>query len=326
MTDKKQVIIDAVREDLALIETALKQNLTPYLDLVTQVAGHILFSGGKRLRPLLMILSARICGYDKDDLYKYAVIFEYLHAATLLHDDLIDGAKLRRGRPAAHLVWDNATAVLVGDFLLARAISMAAELGSPKIVSVISRITEMMSQGEIYQLVRKGALDITEEEYLDIIRLKTATLFQGACRASALMAHAAESMEKALAAYGYNLGIAFQMADDLLDYTHDSTILGKGVGADLKEGKITLPVIIALKNAASDDRRRIERIIDKNDFNEKEFQYLTSLLEKHQGIEYTRRQAVEYVAKAKEALAVFEPSKTKSICINIAEYALTRKS
>jgi octaprenyl-diphosphate synthase len=322
----KQKIMALVKDDLTAIEAALVENLTPHLDLVKEVASHILFAGGKRLRPLLMVLSARICGYRGNYDKTFSTIFEYLHAATLLHDDLIDGADTRRGRPVANRLWDNATVVLVGDFLLARGLSIAARTGIPEVISVIAHITEEMSQGEIHQLMRKGALDLSEAEYLDIIRRKTAVLFQGACRISALIAHAPRAAEEALAAFGFNLGMAFQMADDLLDYTLDSRILGKGVGADLKEGKLTLPLIYALVRAKPADRRELQRIISDPGFSEQDFKALIGLLDTWGGIAYTRNLAETHIIAAKEALSIFDEAQSKQILLHIADYALAREA
>ncbi|MGD9230807.1 MAG: polyprenyl synthetase family protein, partial [Desulfobacterales bacterium] len=215
MSDTKYKILALVKDDLEAIETALEENLNPYLDLVSQIAKHILFSGGKRLRPLLMVLSARICGYNGNYDKTFSTIFEYLHAATLLHDDLVDQATLRRGHPVAHSIWGNATAVLVGDFLLARSLSIAAKTELPEVIRIVAEITENMSQGEIHQLMKKGRLDFTEEEYMEVIRRKTAVLFQGTCRVSALISGTSKEKETALSDYGFNLGIAFQMVDDL---------------------------------------------------------------------------------------------------------------
>jgi octaprenyl-diphosphate synthase len=326
MKDLKGEILSMVEKDLKEIEIALADNLNPYLDLVSDVAGHILFDGGKRLRPLLMVLSARICGYKGDYDKIFSTTFEYLHAATLLHDDLVDGAKLRRGKPVANSIWGNSTAVLVGDFLLARGLSIAAATGKLKIIKVIAGVTESMSQGEINQLMRKGALDLTEAEYMDIIWRKTAVLFEGACRTSAFIANASKREEKAVSGYGYNMGMAFQMADDLLDYTLDTKALGKEVGADLKEGKITLPVIYALKKAGKTDRQRMEAIIKRNEFSVREFKSLIELLEKYGGIAYTKERAKEYIEKGKKALLIFKPSKTRKLLEYIADYALVRKA
>ena len=253
-SDLKTRILTAVEKDLAAIETALSDNLNPYLDQVSETARHILFSGGKRLRPLLLVLSARVCGYRGDYDTTFSTIFEYLHAATLLHDDLVDDAHLRRGQPVAHSKWGSPTAVLVGDFLFARALSIAALTRRPKIIKIIARITEDMSQGEIHQLMMKGRIDLSEEEYNEIIRRKTAALIQGACRSGALIANARKTEETALSTFGFHIGLAFQMTDDLLDYVSDTRLLGKAVGADLREGKLTLPVIHALENANEADR------------------------------------------------------------------------
>jgi len=324
MNDLKHKILIHVKHDLEEIEVALEQNLNPYLDLVSQIAGHILFSGGKRLRPLLMVLSARICGYDGDYDKIFSTIFEYLHAATLLHDDLVDEATLRRGKPVANSIWGNATTVLVGDFLLARSLAIAAETKQPDVIKVVSGITENMSQGEIHQLMRKGNLDLTEAEYMEIIKRKTAVLFQGTCRAGALIANVSLTKETALSDYGFNLGIAFQMVDDLLDYTLDTVTLGKEVGADLKEGKLTLPVIYSLKSADEKDRTRMENIIKNKNFSVNDFKTLIKMIDKYGGRSYTQNLATEYVRNAKEALAVFEHSNTKEVLLMIADYTLSR--
>jgi octaprenyl-diphosphate synthase len=273
-----------------------------------------------------MVLAARICGYDGDYGNTLSVIFEYLHTATLLHDDLVDEATLRRGRPVANMVWDNPTAVLTGDFLLARSLAIAAEAKRPDVIKTVSEITEYMSQGEIYQLMRKGALDLDEKEYMEIIRCKTAVLFQGACRVGALIADAPKNEEKGLSGYGYNLGIAFQMADDLLDYTLDTDTLGKEVGTDLKEGKLTLPVIYSLKAADAKDRLQMKQIITNNDFSLKDFKILIKLMQKYGGIAYTEELATKYVGEAKDSLSTFKDSKAKDALLMIADYALARKA
>lgn len=324
MSDLKNRVLSLVQDDLDGIETALLENLRPNLDLVSKVAHHILFSGGKRLRPLLMVLSARLCDYQGDYDKTFSVIFEYLHAATLLHDDLVDGAGLRRGKPASHAVWGNEIAVLVGDFLLARGLAIAAETEEPRIIKIISNITENMSQGEIYQIDRKGKTDLTEAEYMDIIRRKTAVLFQGACRISAILAQASEDKEKALAQYGYHLGMAFQMVDDLLDYTFDTQALGKTVGADLREGKLTLPVIVALHRATFEDSALMEKIIQDETFSRQDFEWLVEKISQYGGFEYTRTLAFEHTAKARRALELFPVSPTRDILSDLAGVALER--
>jgi octaprenyl-diphosphate synthase len=325
MSSQKQIMLALVADDLAGIEKALKENLNPYLDLVSETANHILFSGGKRLRPLLMILSARICGYKGDQDKKISTSFEYLHAATLLHDDLVDEAKMRRGKAAAHHIWGSSTAVLVGDFLLARAGAIATGTNIMEVIKVITDIIEEMSQGEIHQLINKGNIDLSEGDYFQVIKRKTAVLIQGACQTGAIIAGASEEEKAALTKYGYMLGIAFQMVDDLLDYTAETKSLGKETGADLKEGKLTLPVIYSLAKANSSDYLRIKEMIEKNDFSLNEFEYLKGLLAKYGGIEYTEKLAEEYVSKAIDSLLIFNQSKTRDILELLAEYTLSRK-
>jgi len=325
MKSLKDRIVTLAVKDLEAIEVALKENLVTYLGFVSDVAGHLLFAGGKRFRPLLMVLSARLCGYNGEYDKTFSVIFEYLHTATLLHDDLVDDAALRRGKAAANKIYGNAEAVLVGDFLLARSLSIAARTGDIKVIEAIGEITEDMSQGEIHQLIGKGNIDLTEEEYMDVIRRKTATLIMGACRCGALIADAGEDSLSKLTAYGYNLGMAFQMTDDLLDYTSDAGDLGKAAGADLREGKLTLPVIFSLKEAGSEDRQKMEAVIRNNEFTDDDFRALKDMLEKYGGISYTTSRASEHVAKAKDALSTFKASETRDLMMMLADYSINRK-
>ena len=326
MNDLKTRILGLVKEELADIEAELVHHLNPHLDLVRDVAGHILFSGGKRLRPLLLVLAARMCDYRGDYDKTFSISLEYLHAATLLHDDLIDDADLRRGRPVAHSIWGNATTILVGDFLLARALSIAAGTGNIDIIKVVAGITENMSQGEIHQLSRKGDLSLSETEYREVIWRKTAVLFEGACRSAALLAGASPDRIEALSTYGTNLGLAFQMADDLIDYTSDTQELGKKAGADLREGKLTLPVIAALQAADSRDRARMAGIIRNPSFTTEDFEALKALLQHYGGLAYTREKAREHVKLAKEALLKFKPSETTGILHDLADFTLQRRA
>lgn len=326
MTDLKQKIMAAVADDLKAIEKALAENLNPHFDLVSQVAGHILFAGGKRLRPLLMVLCARLCGYSGNQAARYSTIFEYLHAATLLHDDLVDDADMRRGRLVANQRWDNPTAVLTGDFLLARGLSIAADTGLCTVIRTIAQITEYMSQGEIRQLEKKGDITLTEDAYLDVIRCKTAVLFQGACRTGALVAGAGTDTVQALTDFGYHLGVAFQMADDLLDYTQDFRSLGKHAGADLREGKLTLPLIHAMARASESDRQQVVAILGNPDFTGDEFVSLVDMLNRYGGIAYTQAQASEHIQAAQAMLNPFENGSAREILMDIADYALVRQA
>lgn len=278
------------------------------------------------MRPLLMVLCARLCGYSGNHEARFSTIFEYLHAATLLHDDLVDGAEMRRGRQVAHQLWDNPTAVLTGDFLLARGLSIAADTGLGEVIRTIARITENMSQGEIRQLEKKGDITLTEDEYIEVIRCKTAVLFQGACRTGALVAGANTAQVQALTDYGYHLGLAFQMTDDLLDYTQELSSMGKHAGADLREGKLTLPLIHALSRAPETDRKRMVAIFENPEFTSAEFVTLLEMLKCHGGIVYTREQAAAHIQRAKTTLQPFGNSPTQALLMDIADYALVRKA
>jgi octaprenyl-diphosphate synthase len=324
-TNLKSQILQQVAPDLEQVEQALEENLAPRLDLVKQIAAHLLFSGGKRLRPLLFVHAARMCGYRGKDTILFSTIFEYLHAATLLHDDVVDGADIRRGRAAAHTLWPAAQVVLTGDFLLARALDIAARTQNPRLISVIAGITREMSEGEIDQLEKKGSKDLTQAQYMKIIERKTAVLIQGACQSGAILAGMPQEKETALANFGLHLGLAFQMADDLLDYTATAEQLGKNPGADMREGKLTLPLIYSLKKAGPKDREWMESLLADPRFDKARFDQLKEKLEALNGIAYTQKKAQDHVAKAKNALAVFDDSPSKTVLTLIADYAVRRK-
>jgi octaprenyl-diphosphate synthase len=325
MKDLKEEILDSVRQDLAEIEEALVENLKPHIPFVSHVAKHVMFSGGKRLRPLLMVLSARLCGYQGDFDKRLSVVFEYLHAATLLHDDVVDGAEVRRGNPVAHSIWGTPGTILVGDFLLARSIAIAAETDRIAIINILSHTTAQMSEGEIHQLLHRGDLTLDEGEYLEVIRRKTACLIEASCQVGALLAGAPEEQVRALAQYGYNIGIAFQLMDDILDYTADAEILGKATGADLREGKLTLPLIYVLNRATQDDRTRMERAIGDQKFSKAQLDTILDLIARYGGIAYARKQTQDYIDQAKRHLDVFEASKPRSLLEDLADYVLSRK-
>ncbi|MFP4668289.1 MAG: polyprenyl synthetase family protein [Desulfosalsimonas sp.] len=326
MTGLKQKLLRKADPDLEAIESALVENLTPHLEIVKQAAGHLIFSGGKRLRPLLAVLSSRICGHENSFVPKFASIFEFVHTATLLHDDVIDGASMRRGKAVANSIYGAPVTVLTGDFLLARASHITAETKNPEIVKVVASMTEEMSQGEIYQLLKKGDIHTTEDEYMEIIRCKTGILIQSACRTGAILAGAGQAEVDALSAYGRHLGLVFQIADDLLDYTAQTRELGKTVGTDLKEGKLTLPLIHALNRADKANRRFMEAVIANEDFSESDFTTLLDLLEKYDGFVYAADKASDHQARAKAQLEIFAPSETRDTLEMLADYALHRTS
>ncbi|WP_368407600.1 polyprenyl synthetase family protein [Desulfobotulus pelophilus] len=325
MGDLKKEIAAAVAEDLAAIEKALVANLTPELDLVRKIAGHTLFSGGKRLRPLLCVLMHRALGGRDAIVTDVAGIFEFLHAATLIHDDVVDEAEVRRGRAASHRLFGAAEAVLTGDFLLARSLNLAAKTGNPEIIAVIANITEQMAQGEIEQLRNKGDLGLSEAAYDRVIERKTAVLIEGSCKTGALLANAGPERVQAAARYGWELGMAFQMADDLLDYTEDESSLGKRPGADLREGKATLPLICALREADSADRAFLESVAG-TDFANEDFMRVKAVVHAAGGIAFTRKRAERHVDAAQSALDLLAFGPERKLLEMLASYALVRKS
>jgi len=317
--------MSAVAKDLDTIETCLKRNLDPYLELVQTIAGHILFSGGKRLRPLLMILCARMSGYNQEKLIHFSTMFEFLHAATLLHDDVIDEAEMRRGKKAAHLVFGAAETVLTGDYLLAKSLSIAGETGKMAIIQLAARITSEMAQGELLQMKNQRNPNLTQDDYLKIVNSKTAVLMQAACESGAILADASQNVLSSVSNYGMNMGIAFQIADDILDYTADTKILGKKVGADLREGKLTLPIIHTLQKASDKERSFIESLIQDVHFSHSDFEKLIEIMEHLDSISFCLNQAHSYAKKAKRSLMEIPETDEHQILYDIANFVVERE-
>ncbi len=317
-------LLAALAPDIAAINRALEANLTTHVPFISQVGRHILLSGGKRVRPLLFVLSARLCGCRSNHLADFSTIFEYLHAATLLHDDVVDAATVRRGTSTANTIWGNQAVILVGDFLLAKALSLAVTTDHLKVLKVLAHATTMMAEGEILQLLHARNLDLTEEEYFDIIHRKTAVLMSAACQIGAIVSGAPPEQEEALTRFGLNLGLTFQLVDDILDFTGDEQQLGKPVAHDLKEGRITLPLITALKRAADADRRRLKELA--REVRPENTPEIRELLERLGALDYARNRAREYTRAAQEDLRPFPESPEKGYFWGITEMLLARTS
>jgi len=314
-----------VEDDLKRIEGEIEKNLSSSVPLIAHISRHIIRSGGKRLRPLLMVLAARLTGYQGENHYPLSIVFEYLHAATLLHDDVVDSAELRRNKPAANTIWGNPAAVLVGDFLLATSFALAVSSGHLKILSVLSETTTRMAEGEILQLINSHNLEISEQEYIEVITRKTAILIAAACQIGAIFGGADDEREKAMRSFGLNLGISFQLRDDVLDYAGSEEEVGKPIGQDLGERKITLPLIYTLATSNPKDRQRLVSLITADEITRETFTEVSSFIEHYQGIEYTSRLAERHITLAKEALMTFAPSATWEILAAIADYVVTRR-
>ena len=321
----KERIYARILPDLERIEAEIDRHLTTSVPLISVVGRHIMGSGGKRLRPLLMILSSRLCGYEGDNDAPLSVVFEFIHAATLLHDDVVDHAEVRRNKPAANTIWGNPAVVLVGDFLYSKAILMTVGYNSIRILGVLSEATTKMSEGEVLQLVHAEDLEIDEGEYLEVITRKTAVLISAACQIGAIFGSGSAAQEHALRAFGHNLGIAFQLIDDTLDYTGDVKELGKPVGNDIQEGKATLPLICAMRNGPSADKKRLRGIFSTENIAPEDFREVKDIVTRSGGIEYTRNLAIHHVNQAKEALQVFPAHPTKEILTDIADYVICRR-
>jgi octaprenyl-diphosphate synthase len=312
-------------EDLQRIEEEINKNLQSSVPLIALVTRYIMRSGGKRLRPLLTVLAARLLNYQGNDHYGLSIVFEYLHAATLLHDDVVDNAELRRGRPSANTLWGNAAVVLVGDFLLATSFFLSVMSGNLNILRILSETTTSMAEGEVLQLINSDNLEISEEEYIEVIKRKTAILISAACQIGAILGRANGEQEEAMRLFGLNLGIAFQLRDDFLDYAGSEEEFGKPVGKDLQEGKITLPLIHALQSSNDGDRQRLVELITSDRDYEQIFGKVKKAIRNYQGLDYTDKLANHHITEAKSALSIFPESPTRQFLIEIAEYVVARR-
>ena len=291
---------------------------------IPEVTSHLVNAGGKRLRPMLCLAAAAMTGEARGNDAKLGATVEFIHTATLLHDDVVDDARQRRGRPTANLLWDNTSSVLVGDYLFARAFQLMVECGSLRVLGILSDAAATIAEGEVLQLTAQRNLGVDEGTYVRIARGKTAALFAAACEAGALVAGADDAAAEAFRSYGDALGIAFQIADDLLDYAGDSAATGKAVGGDLAEGKMTLPVIKSV--ATGEDRAFWERVVRRGDMRDGDLETALGVFERHGALEGTRRQALDWSARARGALAPLPDQPLRSVLLDLADYVVARIS
>ncbi len=318
-------VMDFFQPDFLKIETTLKKHFASHISFVNQVSSHILFSGGKRLRPLLTVCAARLCDYSNDDIYDLSAVPEYLHAASLLHDDVVDAGEMRRGKTPAYKIWGNSAAVLVGDFLYARAIELASRFEDVRIAREISKTVALMSEGEIIQLLHAKVPSFDEKTYFDVIFRKTAALISTSCKIGALMANGSMDEIEALSNYGLFIGQAFQMVDDVLDYTADTSEFGKVIGTDLAEGKLTLPIVVALDRASKPDRDKLMTLLCQGYASTTDFKWVKELLMETGGLRYTIKKAKKLIDQACDSLSIFPDSKIKTNMKMLAQYVLERK-
>jgi octaprenyl-diphosphate synthase len=317
-------IFEPIRDDLELVEQEFVRHIQSRVALIPEMGRYIQNSGGKRVRPAVLLMAARLGGYTGDRAVLYASVVEFIHTATLVHDDIIDGADLRRGRLAVHSRWGNDITVLLGDYLYIKSMAMALTQDSLEIIRLLCDVTLRMIEGELYQLTKTGDVDITEDEHFEIIRRKTAYLFGGCAQIGGMLGGIAKEHEQALREFGFNLGIAFQLVDDLLDYTADESALGKPVGGDLREGKVTLPIILLLQRGGAEADRLIRTVVQERTVSSEQWRDITRLLREHRTPELAYAQAMEYARRAKAALDAFPPSRERDALVALTDYVLAR--
>jgi octaprenyl-diphosphate synthase len=315
-----------VAEDMGEVNRIILDKAVSDVDLIPQLAHHLIDSGGKRLRPMLTIAAAKLCGYEGDGHIRLAASVEFMHTATLLHDDVVDESELRRGKKAARLLWGNQASVLVGDFLLGQAFRMMVEVGSLPALEILSNASAVIAEGEVMQLGAAKDLATTEDDYQAIIIAKTAALFSAACEVGGAIAGRPVAEKAALRSYGKSLGIAFQLVDDALDYSGDSARLGKAVGDDFREGKITLPVILSYRRGSERERQFWIRTIADGDVREDDLEQAISLMRRHGALEATLERARFHGASAREALAQFRDSMPRAALLDVIEFCIARAS
>ena len=313
-----------VADQLNEVNRVIIDRMDSRVALIPQLAGHIIAGGGKRLRPMLTLASARLCGYTGERHIHLAASVEFIHTATLLHDDVVDDSALRRGIATANSVWDNKASVLVGDFLFSRSFQLMVADGSLKVLKILSDAAATIAEGEVLQLMTSNDTETSEAAYLEVIRAKTAILFAAASRIGAVVADRPPVEEEALDAYGLNLGIAFQLIDDMLDYSAAEAELGKSVGDDFRDGKITLPTILAFRRGSEEERVFWRRTLEDGDQEEGDLEQAIALMRRHGALADTVERARHYGAVARDGLAIFPASEEKTILLEVIDFCIER--
>ena len=320
-----QDVFAAYKDDIKKVEATLNKEIISDVSLITEVAHHLIDSGGKRFRPLLLLISASLCGYRGESRFSMAAVLEFIHTATLFHDDVIDQATVRRGKTSANNIWGNAASVLVGDFLYSKSFTLMTKIGNMAILEMMSRITNIMSEGEVFQLMKCGDVQLTQEDYLTIIEKKTAVLLSAACAAGAILGSASPDKIKALEQFGYQIGKAFQITDDTLDYMAQEQEFGKAIGKDLEEGKMTLPLIYTLKQCTGEEREKASQLLASKNNNADTTDFIFGLIKKYNGVNYSLQAAAGYISEARAQLSVFSDCSQKDQLNAVAQYVLSRR-
>lgn len=319
-----EALTSLVADDLKAVNEMIVRRMHSPVALIPQLAGHIIAAGGKRLRPILTLAAARLCGYAGRRHIALAACVEFIHTATLLHDDVVDSSELRRGLASANAVWGNKTSVLVGDFLFARSFELMVEDGSLEVLAILSHASSVIAEGEVAQLVTANDTETGETAYMDVIKAKTAQLFAAACQIGAVVADRPRVELEALESYGLNLGIAFQLIDDVLDYSAKQAKLGKTVGDDFNEGKITLPVVLAFRRGSEAERAFWRRTLEDLDRKEGDFEKAVDLMKRYKALDDTVERARHYGAIARDALGIFADGPEKEALTELIDFSIVR--
>ncbi len=322
--DKLKPLMALVGDDMTRVNRIILDKARSDVDLIPELARHLIDSGGKRMRPMLTIAAAKLCGYEGESHVKLAVTVEFMHTATLLHDDVVDQSDLRRGKVAARLLWGNEASVLVGDFLLGQAFKMMVEVGSMGALRVLSNAAVVIAEGEVMQLSVSKNTATTEDEYMAVINAKTAALFSAAAEVGGIIAERSAGEQSALRSYGKNIGLAFQLVDDALDYSGEQAKLGKSVGDDFREGKITLPVVLSFRRGTEDERAFWQRTLQDSEMTDGDLERAINYVRRSGAIDDTIKRARHYGAMACDALAIFPESGEKSALMDAVEFCISR--
>ncbi|HPX62239.1 MAG TPA: polyprenyl synthetase family protein [Deltaproteobacteria bacterium] len=319
-----QSALDIIGDELKAVEQQFRAYLESDVPLIRMVGEYVLSSGGKRVRPALLLLAGRLCAAETGKMVTMAGVVEFIHTATLLHDDVVDSATLRRGMVSANTKWGNEASVLIGDFLFSKSFSLMVDVGSIDILRVMAGATTRIAEGEVKQMLCTGQIDLGEEHYIDVVRSKTAVLMSAACETGAILGDADPERRQALAGFGMYLGTAFQLMDDALDYTASEAEFGKSIGHDLQEGKITLPLIHTLRNCTDQEQCTIVRVVEQDEMLPVDFSAVWTLVERYNGIGYTIDRARQYVDLCRSQLELFEDCPARQALSELAEYVITR--
>jgi len=313
-----------VADDMVKVNQTILLKMQSSVPLIPQLAGHLIASGGKRLRPMLTLATSRMCGYEGNRHAELAACVEFIHSATLLHDDVVDESDLRRGLETANELWGNKASVLVGDFLFSRSFELMVADGSLKVLAILSNASSVIAEGEVLQLTTANNMDTTEDSYMQVIVAKTAALFAASCEIGAVIAEKPDAEQQALKSYGKNLGVVFQLIDDVLDFSAEQGALGKSVGDDFREGKVTLPIVLAFRRGGDEERKFWRRTIEDLDQNDDDLSRAIELMTSHNALHDTVERARHYGAIAKDALAIFPDDDYRKALTGIVDFCINR--